>query len=94
MGIDWDKLERSAASAARRAGDKTDEALAAKISSFTRLNDEEVMKLFPKSADAKKVAKLMKIVRSSESHNRKVKQIRDNIEEFAGVATKLLKHLT
>lgn len=93
MSIDWEKLERNAKAAATRAGDKTDEALAAKVSSFTRLNDEDVLKLFPKSADAEKVVKLMRIVRSSESQNRKVKEIQDNVGEFAGVMTKLLKHL-
>jgi hypothetical protein len=57
---------------------------------ITRMTNEDVIKLFPKSADAIKVAELMKIVKSAETRNRKVKELADNAEKLAGVTLNLL----
>lgn len=43
-----------------KAAEKTDENLASKISSVTRLTDEEIQKLFPEPTDVKKLAEFMK----------------------------------
>lgn len=88
MPIDWNVYDP--AKLAKKAAEKTDEKLASKISSITRMTDDDVIKLFPKSADAIKVAELMKIVKSAETRNRKVKELADNAEKLAGVTLKLL----
>jgi hypothetical protein len=72
------------------AGQKTDDELAGRISSLTRLTDEEIKELFPQSADAKKVVQLMKVVKSSASRNTKVARIAENIEDLGGVVLTLL----
>lgn len=89
MTIDWDTYDP--ARLARRAAEETDETLASRISSITRMTDEEVVKLFPKSSDAIKVAELMKIVKGAERRNRKVKALADNAEKFAAITLKLLE---
>ena len=89
MSIDWNKYDPT--KLARRAAEKTDEKLASKISSITRMTDEEVIKLFPKSTDAIKVAELMMIVKSAEKRNKKVKALADNAEQLAGITLKLLE---
>ena len=89
MPIDWNAYDP--AKLAKKAAEKTDEKLASKISSITRMTDEDVIKLFPKSADAIKVAELMKIVKSAERRNQKVKALADNAEQFAGITLRLLE---
>jgi len=51
-------------------------------------------KLFPKSADAKKLMELMKIVKSAKSRNTKINSIVSNAEKYAGVILKLLEKFT
>jgi len=93
MSIDWDEFERSLDSIIHEAADKTDEKLATKISSITRMTDEEVIKLFPNPADVKKLAKLMRIVKSGEERNNKINKIVDNSEELSGVILSILTKL-
>lgn len=87
----WDKLEKDLDSILDDAADKTDKKLAGQISSLTRMTDEEVQKWFPRKADAKKLAKLMKIVKSSENRNTKINRIVENSEELAGIVLTLLE---
>ena len=57
---------------------------------FEAATDEEVKELFPKPADTKKLAELMKIVKSAEDRNTKINNIVANAEEFGGVVLTLL----
>jgi len=90
MPVDWDAFDKDVDSIVASAADRTDERLASKISSVTRLTDEEVKELFPEPADAKKLAELMKIVTSATDRNTKINDIVQNSEKFAGVILSLL----
>ena len=90
MPIDWDKFDRDLEIAITDGGDKTDAQLASKISSITRMTDEEVMELFPHPTDAKKLAELMKIVQSADNRNQKINKIVSNAEDFGGIVLTLL----
>ena len=72
------------------AAQKTDDKLAGQISSLTRMTDDEVKVLFPTAADAKKLAELMRIVKSAEARNTKISNIVDNSEKFAETVLTLL----
>ena len=93
MTIDWDKFEKDVDDAVKKAGDRTDENLAGKISKVTRLTEEEIAKMFPDPEDAKKVAHLMSIVKKAGARNQKINEIVSNAENFAGVMLKLLEKL-
>jgi len=88
MAIDWDSIDLDGI--IDDAATETDNELASKISSLTKMTDEQIRELFPISADAKKLIKLMKIVKSSEDQNIKVNNIVNNAEEFGGVVLTLL----
>ncbi|MCF8243221.1 MAG: hypothetical protein K9J16_17730 [Melioribacteraceae bacterium] len=90
MATDWEQLEKDSAKAAEHANEETDYILAGKISSLTRMTDEEVKELFPKPADVKKLAELMKIVKSTEDRNEKINKIIERSEEFGNVIVTLL----
>lgn len=92
MPVDWNSLNID--KEIDEAGKRTDEKLASKISSITRLTDEEIQKLFPKPADAKKLVELMKIVNGAQARNTKINQIIKNSEDFAGIILTLLKKFT
>lgn len=91
MPIDWDQFESDLDSIIESGAQRADERLASKISSVTRMTDDEVKELFPEPADAKKLAELMKIVKSEEERNTKINNIVTNIEGFAGVILGLLQ---
>ena len=76
---------------ADEAAQKTDDKLAGQISSLTRLTDAEIKKLFPKAGDVKKLVELMQIVKSAETRNKKITNIVENSEKFAGIVLKLLE---
>jgi len=88
MTINWDNIDLD--SIADDAAVETDNELASKISSLTRMTDAEIKELFPAPADAKKLVDLMTIVKSSEDQNIKVNKIVNNAEEFGGVVLTLL----
>lgn len=90
MTIDWDQFDKEVDQAIDEAALKTDEHLAARISSVTRLTDEEIMELFPEPADVKKLKTLMMVVKSAEDRNAKINQIVSNAEEFGGIVLTLL----
>jgi len=91
MPVDWDKFESDLDSIIESGAQRADERLASKISSVTRMTDDEVKELFPEPADAKKLAKLMKVVKAAEKRNTKINNIVTNAEEFAGVILTLLE---
>lgn len=87
--FDWDAIDAAIDDAA----DSTDAALAGRVSSLTRLTDAEVAELFPEPADVKRLAELMKIVKSAEDRNAKVNRLVDNIEDLAGTVLTLIGKL-
>jgi hypothetical protein len=91
MPVNWDDLMRDIDNEINKAAEKTDEKLASKISSITRLTDKEIQKLFPEPADVKKLAELMKIVNGAQAKNTKINHIVKNSENFAGIILSLLK---
>ncbi|MFT5659509.1 MAG: hypothetical protein ACI9TV_000125 [Sulfurimonas sp.] len=91
MAIDWDEFDKEIDSIIEESAQETDEALASKISSITRMNDTEIQELFPNKSDAKKLTELMKIVESAEDDNVKVNKIVSNAEKFGEVVFTLLK---
>lgn len=93
MPIDWTTFGKDVDTAIESSVKETDDALASKVSSLTRLTDEEVKALFPESKELKQLSALMDIVQSSTSHNEKINSIVASSEEFAGVTVKLLKKL-
>jgi len=90
MPIDWEKFDRELPSIIEDSAEKTDQQLASRISSITRMTDDEVQELFPEPADVKKLSNLMRIVKSAEERNTKINNIVSNAEEFAGVILTLL----
>jgi hypothetical protein len=88
MPTNWSDLDFD--DIAARAAKKTDDELASKISSLSKMNDDEVKKLFPESADIAKLVKLMNIVKSAESRNTKINNIKNNLEEVGGVILTIL----
>lgn len=94
MPINWEEFDENLNQAITESAHAVDIKLASHISSITRLTDDEINELFPEPADLKKLANLLKIVKSAENRNNKVNAIIDNSEEFAGVVLTLLTKLT
>ena len=90
MPVDWNTLNREIEGILQSASDRTDEKLAERISSVTRMTDEEIQEMFPEPADKQKLTKLMTIVKSAEDRNAKINQIVANAEEFGGIVLSLL----
>ena len=88
MPKNWKEIDFNAI--AKDSAQKTDSALAAQISSLTTLNAVEVKKLFPEKADVAKFVELMSIVKSADDKNKKIKQIMENSEKFAGIIVTVL----
>jgi hypothetical protein len=88
--IDWGEIDSELDDIVGGAKKKTDDELAARVSSLTRLTDAEVKELFPKPADVQKLAQLMQIVRSAESRNTKINQLVENAESLAGTVLTLV----
>ncbi len=86
MPIDWDAIEK----ALDRAADQTDEAIASQISSLTRMTDAEVQELFPSLDEKKRMAKLMGIVKSAATENKKKDLLAENIQTLGSAVIKLL----
>ena len=94
MPIDWDEYDSELDEIIDDSANETDDRLASKISSITRMTDDEVKELFPLPADTKKLAELMKIVNSAENRNSKINNIVSNGEKFGGVILTLLGKFT
>ena len=90
MPINWDEFDNKIDDIIAESANETDQKLASKISSITRMTDDEVKELFPDPADVKKLAELMKVVKSSENRNNKINKIVDNAEMFGGIVLTLL----
>ena len=94
MAIDWDAFEKDVKIDAQNAANETDKALSGRISSVTRLTDEDINELFPIAADAEKLAKLIKAVKTADDKNKKLNEIMSNSEEVAGILVRLIDKLT
>ena len=90
MAINWDKFQDELDVAIGDAEGKTDKNLAGKISTITRMTDDEVKKLFPDPADVKKLAELMELVKRAGDRNDKINKIVANAEDFGGIILTLL----
>ncbi len=90
MPVDWEELDNEIDGIIEAAAQETDEALASKVSSLTKMTDDEIKELFPAPADVKKLSKLMKIVKSADDRNTKINQIVGNAEDLAGVVITLV----
>ncbi len=91
MPVNWEEFDCVIDSIIEESAGATDVRLASRISSITRMTDEEVQELFPDPADVKKLTELMKIVKSSEDRNIKISRIVSNAEEFGGIVLSLLQ---
>jgi hypothetical protein len=91
MPVDWDQFETDLDSIIESGARRADDRLAARISSVTRMTDEEVKELFPEPADVKKLGELMKVVNAATDRNTKITNIVSNAEDFAGVILTLLE---
>tara|TARA_Y100001963_G_scaffold156425_1_gene249968 strand:+ start:955 stop:1239 length:285 start_codon:yes stop_codon:yes gene_type:complete len=94
MPIDFDKLDAEMDGIINESAEATDLKLASMISSITRMTDDEVLELFPKSGDVKKLKDLMMIVKSAGDRNDKVRRIVSNAEGFGDVILTLLNKFT
>ncbi len=90
MPIDWDVFDSDLDTAIDISIAETDAQLAGRVSSLTRMTDDEIQELFPTPADVQKLAKLMQIVKSAEDQNTKINKIVEDGEQFAGIIIKLL----
>lgn len=90
MAINWERFQEDLDGLIEEAGDRTDKQMANKMSSITRLTDAEVKRLFPESADVKKLADLMQIVKRAGDKSDKINDIVKNAETFGGIILTLL----
>lgn len=92
-GINWDKYQAELDTLVDGANQRTSAQLASEVARVSRLTDSEIKRLFPKTADARRVAELMEIVKRSGSRNEKINRITRNAEHFGEVIFTLLKKL-
>ncbi len=92
--IDWAQFSKDTANAAANAAAQTDDQLAGRIASVSRLSVDEVKVLFPTKGEAAEAAKLLAIVKGATSQNDKIAEFKGNIDELAGVAVTLIGHLS
>lgn len=81
-------------SIARESAKKTDDELSDELARLTRLTQPELRRLLPRRADRERFAELMAIVDSSAHANRRLKRLKDNIDELGPVVLKVLRALT
>jgi hypothetical protein len=93
MPIDWNRFDKDLDRIIERGAEKTDEELAEKAASLTRMTADEIRELLPSPADVKKLSELMQIVRSAKERTEKVNDIAANAEKFAGIVLTLLTRL-
>ena len=90
MPVNWDEFDNEIDDIIDSSAKTTDEKLASRISSITRMTDDEVKELFPDPADVKKLTELLKIVKSADDRNTKINKIVNNAEQFGGIVLSLI----
>lgn len=73
-----------------KAKELTDDQLASRISSVTRLTDEEIKRMFPKPADAARLEELIGIVKDGTATTERANRLARNIGDLGGVVITLL----
>lgn len=91
MPVNWVEFERDIDSIIDEGSTETDKTLASRMSSVTRMTDDEIKEIFPETADIQKLARLMNIVKSADDRNTKINNIVARAEEFGEIALKLLE---
>ena len=86
MATTWDSILKDAKK-------ETDDAFAEKVSSLTRLTDDEIKEVTPTSADKESLAKLMSVVADATMDNNAKAQAISNINGALQVVVPLLKKL-
>jgi hypothetical protein len=71
----------------------TDEKMASRISSLTRLTDSELSELCPTKLEKERLAELMMIVREATEENVKRDKIIENINVFASTIVRILNKI-
>jgi hypothetical protein len=87
--VNWDSFGEKAKKAAESAAAETNRELAGELHAMTRLTAEEVEALAPTLADKGKLAELMAIVKSAETHNAKVARIVGDAEKFGEIVLRM-----
>lgn len=72
------------AQTAADAAEMTNAQLDDKLSRLTRFTEAELRRLFPTKADKQRLDELVTIVGAATAENRKIKELKDNIETLAG----------
>lgn len=86
MDSTWEEIRK-------KAKKQTDDTFASKVSSLTRLTDDEIKEIAPNALDKEKLATLLGIVAdATKSNNEKAEAIR-NINGLAEIAVPLLLKL-
>jgi len=86
MGSTWEQIRK-------RAKKQTDETFASRVSSLTRLTDDEIKEIAPNAPDKEKLSTLLGIIAdATKSNNEKAQAIRD-INGLAEIAVPLLLKL-
>ncbi|MEN8244710.1 MAG: hypothetical protein ABFS43_07395 [Thermodesulfobacteriota bacterium] len=68
----------------------TNNDLKGELAMYSPFKAEELNKLLPKKIDKQRFGKLLTIVNSSASQQKKLANLKDNIEDLGGVVIKLL----
>lgn len=90
MRSDWEQLEAALDKAIASAVERTDAALASRVSALTRLTEAEVRSLFPTPADVRRLQRLMDIVEQSRSDHAAITRLETSITDLAGTVVRLL----
>ncbi|OGR26159.1 MAG: hypothetical protein A2277_08195 [Desulfobacterales bacterium RIFOXYA12_FULL_46_15] len=86
MDSTWEEIRK-------KAKEQTDDTFASKVSSLTRLTDDEIKEIIPNALDKERLATLLGIVAdATKSNNEKAEAIR-NINGLAEIAIPLLLKL-
>jgi len=75
---------------ARASAERTSHQLAGEIAQITRMTQPEIEALLPRRADRERFLELMQIVDGSASQNRKLAQLKDQIDELGPLVLRVL----
>ena len=78
---------------ARTSAQRTSRELAGELAQLTRMTQPEIESLLPRRADREAFIELMRMVDSSASQSRKLRQLKDRIEEFGPLVLKVLERV-
>jgi hypothetical protein len=73
--------------------EQTNAELSSDIASLTTLKESQINSLFPTKPEKEKLLKLLEIVNAATDENKKILQLKSNIDEVAGAVLKLVKVL-